>query len=199
MFSVPYVVTGVAANLRTTRRVTADVGAYTYTGVDAGLFTSRRMAADVGAYALSGQDASLVAARFMTGDVGAYIYDGQDIAFQRGVYFGLDGATYDLTGYDATIVHDYPFPAASGVYQTAGVSANMFFSQYFTGDMEFMYADQELRTMTVPEPADRNITYKSTMAVEPEEQIMYVPSKDYTAEDPVHPGLELEPRQRALV
>jgi hypothetical protein len=111
----------------------------------------------------------------------------------------LDGATYDLTGYDATIVHDYPFLAASGIYQTAGVSANMFFSQYFTGDMEFMYADQELRTMTVPEPADRNITYKSTMAVEPEEQIMYVPSKDFTAEDPIHTDIGPEPRQRALV
>ena len=157
------------------------------------------MAANTGVYPVNGQPASIVAARFMTGDVGAYTYTGVPVVFQRGVYFGLAAGSYNYTCRPVSFTHDYPFPLATAVYQTTGSPANMFFSQYFTGDMEFMYAEQELRTMTVPEPVDRNATYKSTMVVEPEEQVMYVPSKNFTAEDPVHTDLQLEPRQRALV
>jgi hypothetical protein len=104
-----------------------------------------------------------------------------------------------LSGNSATITHDYPFPLASGAYQLTGYPANIFFSQYFTGDMEFMFVEQELRDMVVPQPPDRNAIYTKTMAVEPEEHIMYVPSKDFTAEDPVHTDIGPEPRQRALV
>ena len=62
-----------------------------------------------------------------------------------------------------------------------------------------MYADQELRNMTVSGGPDRSAIYNSTMVVEPEEQVMYVPSKDFTAEDTLHTDLGPEPRQRALV
>ena len=66
-------------------------------------------------------------------------------------------------------------------------------------DPDEVFVAQEQRTMIISEPADRNATYRKTMAVAPEWQIMYVPSKDFTAEDPVHTDLQTQPRQRALV
>ena len=115
------------------------------------------------------------------------------------------------------VVYNHPFPVAAGNYSTTGKSASMFFSQFFTGDTEMIFVPQELRTIYI-EPktvfddivmaVEAEVTTMSAysdesvtryMAVEVEDQIMYVPSKDFTAEDPVHTDIGPEPRQRALV
>jgi hypothetical protein len=151
----------------------------------------------------------------------SYSYVGKPASLRYSRNLLANSANFNISGSPAGLIRHAKLPIVSGTYAVTGLPARLFFSQFFTGDMEFIYVPQELntitipktpeydpyevfvaqeqRTMTISEPADRNATYRKTMVVAPEWQIMYVPSKDFTAEDPVHTDLQPQPRQRALV
>jgi hypothetical protein len=198
-----------------------DAGSYSLVGKNVNFPREYKLVSASGQYLVLGSAATLRADRQFYLLNASYSYVGEPASLRYSRNLLADGTNFDISGFSAGLIRHAKLPIVSGTYAVTGLPARLFLSQFFTGDMEYIYVAQELntitipktpeydpyevfvaqeqRTMTISEPADRNATYRKTMAVAPEWQIMYVPSKDFTAEDPVHTDLQPQPRQRALV
>ncbi len=119
-----YAQTGVAAGLRVTRKVTANVGTYSQTGISAGLVAARKVTANFGTYSLTGGLAGFD--RTMAAAAGSYASTGLPAALRRVLRLAAGQGTYAQTGNDATLTYSSPIKtlvASLGTYALTGVSA----------------------------------------------------------------------------
>lgn len=95
-----FVLSGVAATLKSARQFAAAVGTFTLTGIAATLtwvqITAFSIAADVGSFALTGIATTLKSARLFAAAVGTYTFIGQAVSWGRGM--GAFVGSYALTG-----------------------------------------------------------------------------------------------------
>src|SRR5512146_2931512 len=79
-----YALTGTAATLKCTRKVTADAGTYTWTGTDAALKRGYPLTAEAGTYTLTGSAVGLRATRKLSAGAGSYSWTGTATGLLRG-------------------------------------------------------------------------------------------------------------------
>jgi len=89
--------------------------------------------------------------------------------------------------------------AAVEASDTASIPMSVFWMVFNYNDRETIYVLEEPRTMVALPPDYFGVTYKSTLIVENDGRIMYVPKRYSSTEDFRTGALPSEPRQRAVV
>lgn len=118
-----YTHTGVAANLRTARKVTAESGSYSYTGTDATLAKSL-FQPPAGSYTITGSAASLEVGYKIAIGSGSYALTGTAASPNRAFHIDAGSGTYAITGEDTQEVQpqDKVLVAETGSYTTTGTA-----------------------------------------------------------------------------
>lgn len=127
-----YTLTGNAANLLASRKITATQQSYTLTGNAATLTKSSNLniAADTGLFALTGQDATLKASRLLNATQQSYTLIGQAASLIASRKITADTATYTLTGKDATLKAARLLSATVQTYSLTGQSVGLRYNRY---------------------------------------------------------------------
>lgn len=120
-----YTVTGTAAGVRATRKVTAVGGSYALTGTAATLRLARRITAVGGSYSITGTAAGLRATRRMTAVGGSYVLTGTAADLRKGFILIAASGAYTLTGTAAGLRATRKIAAGSGAYVLTGSAANL--------------------------------------------------------------------------
>lgn len=116
---------GQAAGLRATRKVTAALGTFSLSGQAAGLRADRKVTAAVGAFSLSGQAAGLRADRRVAAAVGTFTVSGQAVGLRATRSLVASVGTFILSGQAATLTKtgSYTLTASAGAFTLSGQAA----------------------------------------------------------------------------
>lgn len=135
-----YAVTGTAASLKVGRKLTADAGSYAVTGTTASLERGYLLAAASGSYVITGTDATLTVSAnpVLTADSGSYVITGTAASLERGYLLSAVSGSYVITGTDATLTvagaGTFSLAADPGVYAITGTAATLRRTTIFTAD-----------------------------------------------------------------
>jgi hypothetical protein len=117
--------TGIGANLRANRKLTASAGAVALTGVDANLRAARKVSTSAGAFTLTGVDANLHAGRKLATSAGAFTLTGVDATLGKSTTFAVDAGAFTLTGIAASLGASHKLAASAGSFALTGVDATL--------------------------------------------------------------------------
>lgn len=125
-----YALTGQAAGLKRGLRVVSNQGSYSLTGNAAGLVAARKLAASQGSYSLTGIAATLTytpaaAAYTLTADAGAYALTGRAASLIAKRVLVASPGSYVLTGRSAGFNGQRLLVASSGSYSVTGRAASL--------------------------------------------------------------------------
>lgn len=132
-----YALTGQAAGLKRGLRVVSNQGSYSLTGNAAGLVAARKLAASQGSYSLTGIAATLTytpaaAAYTLTADAGAYALTGRAASLIAKRMLVASPGSYVLTGRSAGFNGQRLLSAASGSYSATGRAATLTYTPAVT-------------------------------------------------------------------
>lgn len=101
-----FAVTGTAASLRAGRKITASAGSFSITGTAATLKAARRLAADSGSFSITGSAATLSVGRRLVAEAGAFVLTGADALLRAARRLVAEAGAFLITGSDATLTWD---------------------------------------------------------------------------------------------
>lgn len=194
-----YALTGVGAQFRVGKGLSASSAAFTYSGTPTKIQLVRVVKASPGSYLEAAANAALQAKRNLTLSPSAYLvlsssagvtvsrrigggntgygYDGHAVSFLRGVSIRPGAGSYGLTGASAGLVHGYPLAARVAAYGLTVSPARLLYSSFFYEDFERIKVSWELNTFSVYSDETPNNFIEAEdqlLEVEVEDRVLYV-------------------------
>lgn len=121
-----YAITGTAAGLRRTGKITSVSGSYAISGTAASLEKGYKLIAGAGSYAISGQTVGLRSTRLISAVAGSYEITGTAAGLARGRTISAEGGTYAIDGQAIGLRTTRLISIAGGSYEITGSDAGLF-------------------------------------------------------------------------